>query len=214
MTTKIETLRGRLVAELAPVKPLADWRAWLVTAIVVAAAMVVIGMSLGIRRDFLAMQPNPIAVVRSGTLLLLGVIAGAGAIASARPWIGGIRSGWKVALAAATLFPLAAIFRIATDPVGAKQAILSPSAIECLTVSLTVALALATVFTAWLRRGAPASPERSGLLAGLAAGALGGFAYSIRCPYSDLAYIGIWYPLVVTTAAIAGRVIISRFVRW
>lgn len=214
MTTKIETLRGRLVAELEPVEPLADWRVWLVTAVVLAAGMVAIAMNLGVRRDLLALQPHPIAAARSVALLLLGAFAGAGAIASARPWIGGIRSGWKIVLAAATLFPLAAIIRITTDPAGAMRANSTSSAIECLTVSLTVALALATVFTAWLRRGAPASPERSGLLAGLAAGALGGFAYSIRCPYNDIAYIGIWYPLVVTISAIVGRVIISRFVRW
>lgn len=214
MTTKIESLRGRLVADLLPVEPLADWRAWLVTAIVLAAAMVAIAMDLNVRSDFLALQPHPVAAARSGTLLLLGVIACAAAIASARPTIGGIRSNWQVVLAAAMLFPLAAIVRIASDPAGAMRAIASPSAFECLTVSLTVALAVATVLTVWLRRGAPASPERSGLLAGLAAGALGGFAYSIRCPYNDLAYIGVWYPLVLTIAALVGRLIISRFVRW
>lgn len=214
MTTKIESLRGRLVADLSPVEPIADWRAWLVTAIVVAAAMVTIALGLSVRSDFLALQPHPVAVARSVTLLLLGAIACAAAIASARPTIGGIRSNWQVALAAAMLFPLAAIVRIATDPAGAMRAIVSPSAFECLTVSLTVALAVATVLTVWLRRGAPASPERSGLLAGLAAGALGGFAYSIRCPYNDLAYIGVWYPLVLTIAALVGRLIISRFVRW
>lgn len=214
MTTRIESLRGRLVAELAPVQPLAAWRAWLVTAIVLAAAMVAIAMNMGVRSDILALRPDPIALVRSGTLLLLGVISGAGAIASARPWTRGIRSDWKVTLAAAALFPLAAIVQIAAVPASAMPAIFTPSSAECLIVSLTVALALATVFTVWLRRGAPASPERSGLLAGLAAGALGGFAYSIHCPYSGIAYIGIWYPLVVTIAAIAGRVIIARLVRW
>jgi hypothetical protein len=214
VTTKIESLRGRLVAELVPVEPLAEWRAWLVTAIVLAAAMVVIAMGLSVRSDFVALQPHPVAVARSGTLLLLGAISGAAAIASARPTIGGIRRNWQAVLAAAMLFPLAAIVRIATDPSGAMRAIASPSASECLTVSLTVALAVATVLTGWLRRGAPASPERSGLLAGLAAGALGGFAYSIRCPYNDLAYIGVWYPLVVTIAALVGRLLISRFVRW
>lgn len=214
MTTKIDSLRGRLVADLAPVEPLAEWRAWLATAIVLAGAMAAVAMGLGLRRDLLALQPHPIAIVRSGTLLLLGAFAGAGAIASARPSIGGVRLGWRVVLAGAMLFPLAAVVRIATDPGDAMRAIASPSAVECLTVSLTVAVALATLFTAWLRRGAPASPERSGLLAGLAAGALGGFAYSIRCPYNDIAYIGIWYPLVVAISALVGRVIISRFVRW
>lgn len=214
MMSGIETLRGRLVADLAPVEPLAEWRVWLVTAIVLTGAIVGVVMGLGVRRDLLALQLPPIAVARSIGLLVLGVVAGAGAIASARPSIGGVPNGWQVALGAAMLFPLAATGRIAADPDGALRAIASPSAIECLNVSLTVALALATVFTAWLRNGAPASPERSGLLAGLAAGALGGFAYSIRCPYNDIAYIGVWYPLVVAISAIVGRVIISRLVRW
>lgn len=214
MTTDVANLRGRLVADLEPVVPLADWRAGLVTGLVLLAAIAAVATGLGIRPDFVALQPHPVAVLRSGMLLLLGTIAGAGAIASARPAIGGIGPAWRVALAAAMLFPLAAIVRTIADPAGALRAIVTPSAFECLAVSLAGAVALATVLTLWLRRGAPASPERSGMLAGLAAGALGGFAYSLRCPYNDIAYIGLWYPLVVTIAALAGRTVIARFIRW
>lgn len=214
MKSKVEILRGQLVADLSPVEPLADWRIWMAIGIVMSVAMFAVAMGLGVRRDLLALDPNPVALIRSSMLLLLGVAAGAGAIASARPRIGGNSRAWQGVSAAAMLFPLAAILRTVADPAGALRAIATPSAIECLLVSLSIALALATAFTLWLKRGAPASPERSGLLAGIAAGALGGFAYSIRCPYNDIAYIGLWYPLAVATAGIAGRVVISRLVRW
>lgn len=214
MTIRTQALRDRLVADLQPVEPLAGWRPSLALALALAAALASVALGPGVRPDLLELQPHPVAVLRSGMLLLLGVVAGEATIAGASPRISGTGRAWQVALAAGMLFPLAAILRGVADPAGAWQAMATPSGLSCLAVSLSVALALATILTLWLRRGAPASPERSGLLAGLAAGALGGFVFSFRCPENDVAYIGLWYSMAVGISAVAGRIVISRLVRW
>ena len=66
----------------------------------------------------------------------------------------------------------------------------------------------------WLRRGAPVNINRSALLVGLAAGSFGTLCYSLYCPSNSVEYVGIWYGLSVTLSAVAGRLIVPRFIRW
>jgi len=65
-----------------------------------------------------------------------------------------------------------------------------------------------------LRRGAPVAPQRAGLLVGLAAGSLGALAYNLHCSYDSMVYTGLWYGLVVGSAAVAGRLVVPRLIRW
>ena len=68
--------------------------------------------------------------------------------------------------------------------------------------------------TFWLQKGAATSPERAGLLTGLAAGSSGIFAFALHCPHNDIAHIGLWHGLAVAVSAAIGRLIVPRAIRW
>jgi hypothetical protein len=88
------------------------------------------------------------------------------------------------------------------------------SGVYCLIFSLIGGSATAIPMVAALRKGAPTSPERAGWLTGIASGGMGAFAYNFHCPYDSLVYIGFWYSAAVALCAIAGRLIVPRFIRW
>jgi hypothetical protein len=89
-----------------------------------------------------------------------------------------------------------------------------PSGWQCLGISLGIALLCAVPMVLHLRRGAPVAPDRAGLMVGLAAGSLGALAYNIHCPFTDMVYTGLWYGAGVAGAALAGRLIVPRLIRW
>jgi len=65
-----------------------------------------------------------------------------------------------------------------------------------------------------MRGGAPVSPERAGIVIGLASGSFGALAYSMHCPHNELVYVGLWYTLAIAITTLLGRLIVPRFVRW
>ena len=83
-----------------------------------------------------------------------------------------------------------------------------------LAMGLLAGLASAAVLVAWLRRGAPTSPERAGWITGIAAGSLGMFAFSLYCPDDSIYHIGLWHSASVIVAALLGRLIVPRLIRW
>ena len=202
-----------LVDDLQPVQILHQGRALAVVLAVVAGAAALIVGGIGLREDVAAGEPSPMFLLRGGILLLLGIVNVYAVLGMASPSVGKQWSGWKVALAAALLFPLAAIV-IATlnSPMPAIAAY--QSGIECLTISVLAALITAIPVTMHLRRGAPTSLARAGWLTGIASGGLGAFAYSLHCPANSVVYIGLWYGLAVGLCAIAARIIVPRIIRW
>ncbi|MGL6043951.1 MAG: NrsF family protein [Sandaracinobacteroides sp.] len=203
-----------LVLDLAPVRRISPQPMVAALAVTLAAGLLAVALVLGVRTDLLAGAPHPVAVLRSGLLLNLGILAAAAAVRAAQPARQPTGNVWQIGGAAALLFPLAGLLTAVADPVGAFNALAPASAIECLKASLACALGFGLLFTLWLRRGAPLSPERAGLAAGISAGALGTFCYSIRCPYNDPVYIGLWYGLAILISALAGRFLIARAIRW
>jgi hypothetical protein len=202
-----------LVDDLEPVKPMrATVPLLLSTAIMVAVAALVI-WSKGIRPDLLAGHPDEMFLIRGGVLLLLGGATALSVTSMASPSIGRNRHGWQVALAAAALFPLAAMIVAATGHVGPTFTEME-TGFRCMAYSLMGGLATALPMVYWLRKGAPTSPERAGWLTGVAAGGLGAFAYSLHCPFNEIVYIGFWYSLAVGICAVVGRLVVPRLIRW
>ncbi|MCR9180892.1 MAG: DUF1109 domain-containing protein, partial [Erythrobacteraceae bacterium] len=70
------------------------------------------------------------------------------------------------------------------------------------------------ILVGWLRKGAPTSPDRAGLLTGIAAGSLGIFAFSLHCADNDIVHIGLWHSAVVLLMAGLGRAVVPPLVRW
>lgn len=204
---------SQLIDELEPVRPMSLRRAFMLPVGLTIAAVAVIAAHAGIRTDLMAGAPHPMFLLRSGTLLLLGLVCAATLLAMANPGVGRQGHGWKTALAAAVLFPLAAtILAFAGQPFGSSGTM--QSGIQCLTYSLVGGLATAVPMVLWLRRGAPVATDKAGWLTGLAAGGLGAFAYNFHCPFNSIVYTGFWYSLAVGLCALLGRLIVPRLIRW
>lgn len=203
-----------LVADLKPVRRLnpRDGVVWVAAATI--AVVLFVAVTLGLRPDVMAMRPNEMVMLRSGALLLLGVAALHAAVVSARPAIGRRPEGWRWALAAAALFPVASLALMVRGERIPDAVLYAPSAPWCLGVSLVSAVAIGGVLVRWLRKGAVTNPRRSGLLTGLAAGAFGLFAYNLHCSSTGVHYIAIWYSLTILLAALAGRLIVPPLLRW
>jgi hypothetical protein len=202
-----------LVDDLQPVRPLKPLRAMLVPAAITIVALAVIGTLKGWRPDLIAGRPEEMFLLRAGILGLLGITCAHAVVSMARPSVGKHSDRWQMALAAALLFPLAAMIVV----IGGNyqpSVFHTSSALDCLRMSGIGALATAIPMIFWLRRGAPTSPERAGWLTGLAAGGLGAFAYNFHCPFSDIVYIGVWYSLTVALCAVIGRIVVPPLVRW
>ncbi len=65
-----------------------------------------------------------------------------------------------------------------------------------------------------LRKGAPVLPERAGLMAGIASGAVGSVAITLECNNSELLHLAIAHVGIVAIAATIGRFALPRIIRW
>jgi hypothetical protein len=202
-----------LVDDLQPVRSLNTARGLILPVTLTGIALLVIGTQMGWRSDLIAGSPSEMFLLRAGILALLGGASAHAVIAMASPSVGKHSDRWQMALAAALLFPLAAIIAVMSGNWGTAVQEISYGT-ECLTMSMIGGLGTAIPAVIWLRKGAPTSPERAGWLTGIASGALGAFAYNFHCPYSDIVYTGAWYTIAVGTCAISGRLIVPRLIRW
>jgi hypothetical protein len=203
-----------LVENRKPVALLKPFTAHMLATALTAAVALLIAATIGVRPDVAAAAPSTIVLVRSGALLLLGLATLQALALSARPGVGSQNNGWKWLLAVAGLFPLTTVFSWLQGEPTFYAAAAAPSAIWCVGISLSSAFAVGAALTIWLRTGAPVNINRSALLVGLAAGSFGTFCYSLYCPSQSIEYVGIWYALSVALSAVAGRLIVPRFIRW
>ena len=86
--------------------------------------------------------------------------------------------------------------------------------LRCLASSLTLALPLALAMTLIGRAAAPPRPRLTATLIGGAAGLWGGFVYAAQCPYLAAPYVLTWYGLAAGLSALAGRALLTRWLRW
>lgn len=67
----------------------------------------------------------------------------------------------------------------------------------------------------WAVRGlAPIRPVAAGFSAGLFAGALGAFGYSLSCPEASPAFVALWYSIGIGLSGAAGALLGPRVLRW
>jgi hypothetical protein len=202
-----------LVDDLEPVRSMNPRRSIVlpVSAMLLALAFVV--ALLGARADVMAGEPSSMFLLRGGMLLLLGLASAWAVVRMASPSVGRYDNGWKVALAAAALFPLAGILvAMRQDPMPALTEF--TDGMECLRMSLMSGVFTAIPMVLLLRRGLAMLGHRAGWVTGVAAGGLGAFAYSLHCPANGIIYIGFWYTLTVGICAGLGRLVVPRLIRW
>ncbi len=211
--TKTDRLIAQLTADLRPVRPLRGKDGLLLVALAGAATLAVVALVLGWRADVRAGEPTGMFIIANGLLLMLGLAAASAVVAMASPQVGNRHDGWRWALAAACLLPLAAVvtagFAWDTHPL-----VFGATDLSCVLLGALSAVITAAALTFWLRRGAPANPDRAGLLTGLASGAIGTFAYGFHCPVDSIVHLGLAHALPVAVCALVGWLVVGRLVRW
>ncbi len=73
----------------------------------------------------------------------------------------------------------------------------------------------ALALSLWAMRGlAPTRPRVAGFAAGLFAGAMGAFGYSLACPEVSPAFVAAWYTLGILLTGLLGAALGPRVLRW
>lgn len=214
MPQTTEHLIAGLVEDLRPVLPLRQRRGMGLALGGMVAACAAVLLVFGMRADFVAGHPDPLALTGAGLFLVLALASAWAVVDLARPYVGLRREGWGWTALMAAVLPLGAAGVLAGEWLGGGANTLAMNGGECMGCGLLLGLIVAAVLVGWLRRGAPPAPARAGLLVGVAAGASGIFAVSLGCPHNDLVHIGIWHGLTVVLAGVAGRIIVPRLIAW
>ena len=168
MTQNSDTLIAQMVDDLQPVKPLGFARGLAyATAAAVLSALAVIGL-FGLRADLVTGRFDPVYLIATGLFLVLGIAAAVTVIVMSRPRVGNDHSGWLWAAAMVALLPLAALI---VSFAGGSEILSHESVahgLDCLLIGGGSSLLVFAILVGWLRKGAPTSPDRAGLLAGVA----------------------------------------------
>lgn len=213
-----EDLIAALTDDLAPVarvKP--SQGAFLIALATLVAALASIAV-FGFWSGMMTGEASSHFWITNGLLLVLGTGSTAALVASALPRVGqrGDAPGWSAAMLA--VVPVAAIISLASfEGVESHASALADPTLwywQCAAYGFAASTLVLAAAVAFLRRGAPVSLERSGWLAGLAAGALGSVAYGITCPLDSIGHVGIWHAVPVALGAVAGRIVVPPLIRW
>lgn len=208
-----EDLIKALVADHRAVRPFRIWPGWTFAASGVLAGAVACHLAFGIRPDILAGTTAEIVLIRSATLLMLGLASLVATASLARPGVGNNADGWLWTTGLAALFPATALVYAVTGRFP-SSVLYAPSGVRCLLASSLIALVIAGGLIFWLRRAAPVRPQRLGWTVGLAAGSFGTLSYSLTCESSGMIYVGLWYSMAVLGSAVACRLAVPRILRW
>lgn len=214
MARNTDSLIAELVDGLEPIRPMRLSQGIAVSLGALAMTLGAVAVIAGMRPDVTSALVQPVFLLATGLFLILGLAASATVIVMSRPRVGSDHSGWVWAAAMVALLPAAAAVRSLGSGTSAFAVSTPAHGLDCLAAASAFGLFTFAGLTWWLRRGAPTSPERAGLVAGIAAGSFGIFAYSFHCTYSDIVHIGLWHSAVVALCAIIGRLTIPHFVRW
>jgi hypothetical protein len=214
MAQNSDAMIAQLVGNLEPVKPLrfSHGMAYTLVAVALSSAMVI--SLFGMRPDLQSARFVPMPLIASGLYFGLGLASSVTVIMMSRPCVGASHSGWTWAAAMAALLPIAGLITALSN----STALLSQDSIahglDCFTIGTGASSIVFGTLVWWLRKGAPTAPDRAGLVAGIAAGSFGIFAFGLHCPENDIVHIGVWHSAVVLIVGVLGRLVVPSLVRW
>ena len=213
MITPHQSLIEGMAADLAPVRAFDFRQGAILTGIAALATIAAVAIFEGLWHGALAGQADPLFFIVNGMLLVLGAAAAAAAIRIASPAVGNRYDGPRWGMAMLAVFPAVALVMLIAA--GDAHSVMSdPYGLSCMTSGLAASSAVMLALILWLRRGAPVQIERAGMFTGVAAGAIGSFAYGLSCPVDGLGHLAIWHVAPVAIGAIFGRFALPPLLRW
>lgn len=210
----IDDLIDGLASELKPVRPRRVVRGslWVATGWLGVGALLV-GL-FGARHDLAAGTMPPLSMLAFWLIAAAGVAAAWSALRMGLPGVGRDYGGWRWAVGALLALPLAALFGFFGDAHGPGETARRGFDIHCLAQGVVSGLGVGAALFLWLKASAPTSPTRAGWVIGIAAGAAGATIVALLCSSDDLVHITLWHASAVPFSAVAGRLILPRFLRW
>ncbi|UIP06785.1 DUF1109 domain-containing protein [Erythrobacter sp. SDW2] len=213
MNRSNQALIAQLAEDLTPIRPMRMRSGLALVAAATAGTLLSVWLAAGFWSGMLTGEAAPFFFVTHGLLLMLGLASATAAIALARPAVGNRQDAPKWAAAMVAVLPLTAL--VIAFVTGAGLAGLADEhSIHCLTSGVATSALSFVALGYWLKRGAPVSTQTAGLFAGIAAGAIGSFAYGITCPIDGVAHLGLWHVLPVPICGALGRLVLPRLIRW
>ena len=210
----IDDLIEGLANELKPVQPrrVARGSLW-VAAGWLGAGAVLVGL-FGMRPDVATGAMPPLSMLAFWLLAATCVAATWSALRMGLPGVGRDYGGWRWAVGALLALPLAALVVSLGHGHSATEVAPLGFDVHCLLQGLISGLGVGGALFLWLKAGAPTAPARAAWVIGIAAGAAGATIVALSCSRDDLVHITLWHASAVPLAAIAGRLILPRFLRW
>lgn len=206
-------LIAQLADELEPVRPLRLSRGLAGLGLAICITVGAVALSQGLWSGPVHGRAGPVFFIVNGLIALVGLASGRAVIRMAAPQVGVRQDGSRWLLAALAILPATAFILVALDgSLGARDHM--ANALHCSLTGTGAGLAVAIALVIWLRSGAPVAPSAAGLYTGVAAGALGSFAYGLSCPLDTIQHLGIWHVAPVALSAILGRIAIPALIRW
>ena len=200
-----------LVADLQPVRPVRTGMLAIGLMLALAVGLAIIYLSQGTRPDLATVMFTPVFALKLAMVLAVAV-ASAGALAVlARPEGRLQRRARAMLGGAATLFVLPGLASLFVDPDAAIMQFGIAKGVHCSVSVIAASIPAMLVVTWWLRRGAPTQPAIAGLLGGVTAGAIGGLAFLISCPFDHPMFVLLWYGVVMMGGGVAWGLAARRF---
>ncbi len=206
-------LIAQLADELEPVRPIRMVHGFALLALATVLTIGLVALWQGLWSGPVQGQAAAIFFIANGLIGLVGLASARAVVRMAVPRVGARHDGARWLLAALALLPVTALLFMAIEGnlAGHDHA---ADGLHCFLSGTASGLLVAVALVIWLRRGAPVAPNVAGLYTGIAAGALGSFAWGLSCPVDTIAHLGIWHVAPVAVSATLGRFILPRYIHW
>ncbi len=177
-----------------------------------ALAVLALWLVLGFRADLGEAIVTPVSAARWGLTSALALLAGAQALACARP--GQTPRVWPVLAVAAVAAGLWLWAWLTIPAEGRQMALVGKTVWTCLvSIPLLSILPVAAVL-AMMRHGAPTNLRLSGAIAGLAGGGAAAAVYALHCTEDSPLFYVTWYGTAILGVAAVSTLLGARVLRW
>lgn len=213
MSRLLNPLIAQLAGELEPVRPLRMRHGLALVGLAAALTVAVVALSAGLWSGPANGEATAIFFVANGLIALVGLASARTVVRMAAPRVGARQDASRWLLAALAILPVTALLLAALEGtvLGHDHAV---EGLHCFLAGTASGVGVGAALLIWLRRGAPVAPNAAGYYTGVAAGALGSFAYGLSCPFDTIGHLGIWHIAPVAVLAAFGRLAVPPLIRW